>query len=568
MNDKHHARSFPEKQGNKNSALKKYPWTFDKRLLYFVVHSKKYDSEPPNKVVKMISFQPILLKVWQEACRHIEIDQSCVNISRLLHEHLPLAQILVRTLDPSRQMLETVALGIPVMEIDLPKASDSLKTEQWKILTRELKRKAVFLLSEDTQSKEIFQWLIPVSEQRDVLAGRLESNRHPKGILILISRAGQTFTARHCEIMQALLEPFSVALENDARLKELATLREAAEADKKQLLQRLYRKEMVDTVVGMETGLRMVLNRVELVARSDVPVMILGETGTGKELIAREIHRRSGRAEGPFIRINCGAIPPDLIDSQLFGHEKGAFTGAVATHHGWFERAHGGTLFLDEIGELAHAGQVRLLRVLQDGWLERVGGKQPIHVDVRTVVATHRDLAERVQQGTFREDLWYRLNVFPILLPALRDRLEDIPDLARHFAERAALRFCLPHQLPTEEDIRILASYSWPGNIRELASVIDRAAILGNGEGLQTRKALGWIDKNGAPERRAFSGESNSRFPSLDQVVIQHIEQALRKSNGRVEGRNGAAELLGLHPNTLRAKMRKLSVTWTQFREQ
>ncbi len=204
---------------------------------------------------------------------------------------------------------------------------------------------------------------------------------------------------RHQDLAAALLEPFSAALENDRRLHELATLREAAEAERRSLLTRIGRQEISEEIVGAESGLKLVMERVALVAQSDVPVLILGETGTGKEVVSRAIHSRSIRGAGPFIRVNCGAIPPELIDSQLFGHEKGSFTGAAETRKGWFERADGGTLFLDEIGELPLAAQVRLLRVLQDGLVERVGGEQPMHVDVRIVAATHRELGGDGQAG-------------------------------------------------------------------------------------------------------------------------------------------------------------------------
>jgi transcriptional regulator with GAF, ATPase, and Fis domain len=323
------------------------------------------------------------------------------------------------------------------------------------------------------------------------------------------------------------------------------------------------------------------MERVQLVASSDVPILILGETGTGKEVISRAIHHRSRRANGPFIRVNCGAIPTELIDSQLFGHEKGSFTGASEQHQGWFERADGGTLFLDEIGELPLAAQVRLLRVLQDHQIERVGGKKSIHVDVRIIAATHRDLSNMVKQRQFREDLWYRINVFPIMLPRLRDRLIDIPLLAKHFAQRAASRFGLPSVEPTNQDLLALTKYSWPGNIRELGAVIDRAVILGNGRSLEVGKALGLtqqsptpIDPSDEPTFYEVIPESHPRMVPQEQTALltledamkQHIEQALVATQGRIEGPHGAAALLDINPHTLRARMRKMGIQWSRFR--
>ena len=288
-----------------------------------------------------------------------------------------------------------------------------------------------------------------------------------------------------------------------------------------------------------------------------------------------------------FIRVNCGAIPPELIDSQLFGHEKGSFTGAAAQHQGWFERADRGTLFLDEIGELPLAAQVRLLRVLQDHQIERVGGKSPVRVDVRIVAATHRDLAAMVKERTFREDLWYRINVFPILLPTLRERLEDIPALVRHFAHRAATRFGLSVVEPSDADLRLLSGYHWPGNIRELGAVIDRAVILGGGRKLDVATALG-LGRQPAPAPIPLPAAAATMYevipeslpleppavaPAAGEIIPlatamrQHIERALIATRGRIEGRRGAAALLDINPHTLRARMRKLGIDPAAFRE-
>ncbi|HWK89088.1 MAG TPA: sigma-54 dependent transcriptional regulator, partial [Longimicrobium sp.] len=294
-------------------------------------------------------------------------------------------------------------------------------------------------------------------------------------------------------------------------------------------------------------------------------------TGTGKEVIAREPHRRSPRAAGPVVRVNCGAIPAGLIDSELFGHERGAFTGAVADREGWFERADGGTLFLDEIGELPLEAQVRLLRVIQDGTFERVGGRRTHTSDVRIVAATHRDLLSMVQAGRFREDLWYRLSVFPIRLPPLRERPADIPALAAHFAARAGLRLGGYPLVPTEADVELLVRYPWPGNVRELAAVVERAAILGGGTHLELAAALGGSTPL-PPQTPAYApaapiGEApRSGIVPLDSATVQHIERALSAARGRVEGPFGAAAILGVNPHTLRARMRKLGIDWSRFR--
>ncbi|MDB4938046.1 MAG: Formate hydrogenlyase transcriptional activator [Labilithrix sp.] len=324
-------------------------------------------------------------------------------------------------------------------------------------------------------------------------------------------------------------------------------------------------------VIGASTGLREVVTRVESVAGTDAPVLLEGETGSGKELIARMIHTRSARASGPMIRVNCGAIAPELVDSELFGHERGSFTGAIATRLGWFERADGGTLFLDEIAELPLAAQVRLLRVLQDGTLERVGSSRSQRVDVRVVTATHRDLRAMCAAGSFREDLWYRISVFSVRIPPVRDRMQDVPALASYFAHRAGVRLTGKPLVPSGDELAALLLYRWPGNVRELAAVIERAAILGRGHRLEVVAALGDSDRAAAsgssPPTHATSPALGAQpFPSLDEAVRAHIESALSLTSGRIEGRGGAADLLGLNPHTLRGKMRKLKIDWNVFR--
>ncbi len=407
------------------------------------------------------------------------------------------------------------------------------------------------------------------------------------GVAVLELEHGRTLPDASIGLLEQFASPLSFYLQSI-----LSSPGVAAFASVPSTLQADTDKE---PMVGSSEGLRKVMERVMLVSNSDMPVLIFGDTGTGKEVIARAIHARSARSSQPFLRVNCGAIPPELIDSQLFGHERGSFTGASDQRKGWFERADGGTLFLDEVGELPLAAQVRLLRVLQEHQIERVGGEKTIEVDVRIVAATHRDLAAMVHDRTFREDLWYRINLFPILLPRLCERLEDIPALTRHFARKAASKLGLPYAQPTASDIDRLLKYSWPGNIRELQAVVDRAVILGRGHHLDIATALGAgftfatrpAETTEEPTFYEVIPESsylqpmtptqNTATPSvqpkedlsilpLDEMIKQHIERALLRTQGQVEGKRGAARLLQVNPHTLRAKMRKLGIRWVDYR--
>jgi hydrogenase-4 transcriptional activator len=521
----------------------------------------------------MERFQQVLLDVWREACRHIEIAECAQQISELLREHMPLERMLVHWLDVEHKRVVAAAI---VPAHGTVAAGELLSERQFRKLAAWVRR------GEPVRIGRTLPVAVPLpsvtSPDREAVGQIVAPIRGSHGTLGLVTFTpahGTRFNAHHDAMIRLLQEPFGVALENDRRLHELAVLREAAEADRRSLLMRLGRQELAETVVGADSGLEHVMERVRQVSRSDVPVLILGETGTGKELIARAIHNSSTRSGGPFIRVNCGAIPPELIDSQLFGHEKGSFTGAVETRQGWFERADGGTLFLDEIGELPADAQVRFLRVLQEGSVERVGGQRDIHVDVRVVAATHRDLAGMVAEGRFREDLWYRIAVFPIMLPPLRERKQDIPALVEHFSRKAATRFGLTPVAASDADLRLLESYDWPGNIRELGTVIDRAAILGDGKSLEIAAALGLARPR--PLRTAPSGNALtattrrddpviSAIAPLNEVVRRHVEAALEATRGRIEGPYGAAALLEINPHTLRARMRKLGIDWKAYR--
>ena len=305
-----------------------------------------------------------------------------------------------------------------------------------------------------------------------------------------------------------------------------------------------------EEIIGQSTSLEETLKQVELVAPTDTSALIVGETGTGKELICRAIHNSSPRGKKPLVKLNVAAIPSGLIESELFGHEKGAFTGAISQKRGRFELAHEGTIFLDEIGDFPLDTQPKLLRVVQEQEFERVGGTRTIKVNVRVIAATHRNLKEMVQQGDFREDLFYRLNVFPISLPSLRDRQEDIPVLARYFDNRICARFGRPPCGFTEEAMQRLLDYRWPGNVRELENIVERAIILSGSRTIEPEHVQVEIGT-------ASVGE----VKPLQEMERAHIVAALRASNGKVSGKDGAAERLGMKPSTLESRMKKLGIS-------
>ncbi|MBU2645672.1 sigma 54-interacting transcriptional regulator [bacterium] len=377
-----------------------------------------------------------------------------------------------------------------------------------------------------------------------------------QGSLILRADGTNRFTQSDLSLFVLLRDPWTIVMINNRQYQELLRLKELLADDNRYLHKELQRMAGSE-VIGADKGLRDVMTLVRQVAPLNSPVLIQGETGVGKEVIAASVHEISNRREGPFIKVNCGAIPDTLIDSELFGHEKGAFTGAISRMRGRFERADHGTIFLDEIGELPLQAQSRLLRVLQDRTFERVGGSESVQVDIRIITATHRDLEKMVEEGRFREDLYYRLNVFPIMIPPLRHRKSDIADLATYFIRKKSMelgRYAVPALLPGAE--RNLMGYNWPGNVRELENTIERALIINRGVFLELPDLRISETVSIPPEPETEAVESLK----LNELVYHHIVKVMHITGGRVDGPGGAADVLGLKPGTLRHRMRLLGI--------
>jgi len=377
------------------------------------------------------------------------------------------------------------------------------------------------------------------------------------GTLALIAEGNDRFEKHHAQLYATLRGPFFVAMSNALKHREILKLKDLLVDDNRYLQSELQRLSG-DEVIGANFGLKDVMHKVQQVATLGSPVLLLGETGVGKDIIANTIHYSSSRSDGPFVSVNCGAIPETLLDSELFGHEKGAFTGAIAQKRGRFERADRGTIFLDEIGELPPQAQVRLLKVLQSKEIERVGGVKTISLDIRIIAATNRDLEEMVRNQLFREDLWFRLNVFPILIPPLRERRSDIPALLQHFISLKTRELKLP-TIPSLSAgaIDLFMEYHWPGNVRELQNVIERALIL-NPSGPLTFEHLSLKHPRKTLEMREHSEETDT----IDEVLSRHIRRVLSRTKGKVNGPDGAAALLGINPSTLRNRMKKLGIDY------
>jgi formate hydrogenlyase transcriptional activator len=372
------------------------------------------------------------------------------------------------------------------------------------------------------------------------------------GALLLASFTSNRYSADDVPLVEEVAKQIALAVDNMQAYEEISRLRGQLEAENRYLQEEIKSDYNFEEIVGQSPALKRVFKAIETVAPAGTTVLILGETGTGKELVARALHNLSSRRGKALVKVNCAALPSGLIESELFGHEKGAFTGAVARKIGRFELAHGGTLFLDEIGDLPLELQPKLLRVLQEGEFERVGASDTTTVDVRVITATNRDLERAVGEGRFRPDLYYRLNVFPIQLPPLRERKEDLPLLVRYLAMRYGARLAKRIPAVSRETMDVLEAYPWPGNIRELENVIERAMILSEGAELDVSGSL--------PTRRGGAGAG---VRTLEDIQREYIRLVLEQTGWRVSGRGGAAELLGMKPTTLEARMKKLGIRRT-----
>jgi len=487
-------------------------------------------------------------------CSSLDIKIALTRCYEYLRQHFPLDELFLDIHDPQlgaiRRLAHVSASGAVADEIvPLPESA-------WN-LVKGLSEPVVLTASVATPVTRAMAPLVKLGGNSD-LAVPLHMEGKPVGVLILRSYGDNRFGENHVNLIGTVTEPFAMALANALAHEELLHYRDTL-LDDKSFLQRELTTGVRDEIIGGTSGLRNVTEMVRQVASLNSTVLLLGETGVGKEIIANAIHYASTRRDGPFIKVNCGAIPDSLIDSELFGHEKGAFTGAHAEKRGRFERANGGTIFLDEIGELPLAAQVRLLRVLQNREVERIGGSKSIALDIRVIAATNRNLEQLIGANRFREDLWYRINMFPIFIPPLRQRREDIPALTRQFVRLQSKelgRAKPPAIAPGALDR--LVNYDWPGNVRELQNVVEREIIRFQGGMLEFRSLL-----PGSERMESSLPQKEPGLPELlplDEAMALHIGKVLAFTKGKVNGTGGAAQILGINSSTLRSRMEKLGI--------
>jgi len=502
-------------------------------------------------------------------CSSLEVEKSLSRCLSFLQHYMPGDEMLFNVFDPEQGSLRILAQAI---------GSEGKKINEFIFLPADVRDYIIKNYFSASNSEHLFpkSKVVVINKPEDykvyklarlvrssvklshasIIAMPLFLEGQQLGVVDLLAKGYERFNADHCRLFAMLHEPFAIALANALRHQELSETKERVVEENRHLQQELQLHSNKG-VIGLHTGLKEVMERIRQVAPLDNTILLLGETGVGKDLIAQTIHNLSSRKQGPFIRVNCGAIPENLLESELFGHEKGAFTGAISRKIGKFEQANQGTIFLDEIAEFSPQAQVSLLHILQGEEIERIGGSKPINSNCRIIAATHRDLYSLVETGRFREDLWFRINVFPVKIPSLSDRREDIPQLVHQIIKDKCHKFGL--SVPARIDPRCidrLMDYDWPGNIRELENILERVLIQNQGQNIKADDFRFCLEDRSPGKKYP----DKQKIMGLDQKMREHIQMALELCHGKVHGPNGAARLLDIHPSTLRHRIKKLGI--------
>lgn len=498
-------------------------------------------------------------------CGSLDIQKVLQHSLDFLKDYMPIESSGMNIYDPqTRTILKIASAG--AIDLQMPDAPITLSDEAVKEVENDNNGASEIINRLEDHFLGRLVWKMLGKKEMSVLILKLSIDDQKLGVLALATRGHDQYTEEHARLLKLVHDPAAIALSNNLQHKEVVKLKELLEDDN-QYLNRQLHHIAGDEIIGSEYGLKHVMEMVRQIAPQKSLVLLMGETGVGKEVIANAIHYSSSRAGGPFIKVNCGAIPESLIDSELFGYEKGAFTGALSLKRGLFERADKGTIFLDEIGELPQTAQVRLLRVLQNKEIERVGGNSPIPVDIRVITATHRDLPKMISQGQFREDLWFRLNVFPITIPPLRQRTSDILALTQYFMEKKAQEMNLSKQpILASGALDRLQAYHWPGNVRELENIVERTIIRNMVGTASNALEFSTLHSKLTGNQQQISSNNPKGSILLDDVTRHHILEVLKMVDGKVKGTNGAAALLGINPSTLRNRMQKLNIPYGRVR--
>jgi formate hydrogenlyase transcriptional activator len=492
-----------------------------------------------------------LLEISTVIVANLDKDHLFKAIAEQIKKILPLDRTAITLYDPIRDSFRVYLLETTISPLHLTRETEI--PHQGSAVGWVLDHKRYNVRQDLARERPFIEDALFYKEGlRSVLNLPLVARGKAFGTFNISSKTPACYSAQDIEFLSLVADQIAIAIENARAYEKIKQLKYQLDRENIYLRDEIKTEYNFEEIVGKSEALKKILKRIERVVGTDSTVLITGETGTGKELIARAIHNLSKRKDRALIKVNCAALPGGLIESELFGHEKGAFTGAIAKKIGRFELADGGTLFLDEIGDLSQEVQVKLLRVLQEREFERVGGTQTFKVNVRMIAATNRDLGNAVADKTFRADLYYRLNVFPIHLPSLRERKEDIPLLAQYFVHKYMVRMGKRFERVGQETLNRLMAYGWPGNIRELENIIERAVILSRGPVLEVEDEL--LPSVNLPHQK------EKQLPTLEEVERDHIIRTLELTRWVVEGPEGAAKILNLHPSTLRSRMHKLKI--------